>query len=138
MAKQKVIVVQEFNRPVEAVFADLADHNNLKKVFGIPVKRVRDGQGDVNGVGSTRRMGLFHPLAVDETVVAVTPNASIDYEITKGGYPIRNHHGRLEFCATGKGSRVQWVIEFESLPGVGPVLKFVLGQALGVGLKRLA
>ena len=137
MAQQKVVVVREFSRPVEAIFAELADHNNLKKVFGIPVKRIQDGQGDVNGVGSTRRMGLFHPLAVDETVVAVSPNSSIDYVISKGGYPIRNHHGRLDFSATGKGSRVQWVIEFDSLPGVGPVLKFVLGQALGVGLKRL-
>lgn len=138
MAKQKVVVVQDYNRPVEAVFADLADHNKLKKVFGIPVKRVRDGQGDVNGVGSTRRMGLFHPLAVDETVVALTPNASIDYEISKGGYPIRNHHGRLDFSRTGQGSRVQWTIEFESLPVVGSVLKAVLTQALGIGLKRLA
>ena len=40
MAQQRIDVVQEFRQPVEEVFAYLADHNNLKKVFGIPVKRV--------------------------------------------------------------------------------------------------
>ena len=137
MARQKVVVVREFGRPVDAVFGDLADHNKLQKVFGIPCKRVRDGYGDVNGVGSVRRLGL-KPLAVEETVVAVDPNVSIDYEITKGGGPIQNHHGRLDFSSTARGSRVQWTIEFESpLPAVGPVVKFVLGQALGIDLKRL-
>ena len=58
MSHQRIDVVQEFRKPVEEVFAYLADHNNLAKVFGIPVKRIRDGQGDVNGVGSTRSMGF--------------------------------------------------------------------------------
>lgn len=138
MAQQRIDVVQEFRQPVEQVFAYLADHNNLKKVFGIPVKRVRDGMGDVNGVGSVRSLG-FAPLAVEETVVGIVPNQSIDYEITRGGGPITNHHGRLSFTKTASGSRVQWSITFDSpLPLVGPVVRQVLKQGLTMGLRKIA
>lgn len=138
MAQQRIDVVQEFRQPVEEVFAYLADHNNLKKVFGIPVKRVRDGMGDVNGVGSVRSLG-FAPLAVEETVVGIVPNQSIDYEITRGGGPITNHHGRLSFTKTASGSRVQWSITFDSpLPLVGPVVRQVLKQGLTMGLRKIS
>ncbi|MFN3586818.1 MAG: SRPBCC family protein [Moraxellaceae bacterium] len=138
MSQQRIDVVQDFRKPVEEVFAYLADHHNLQKVFGIPVKRVRNGQGDVNGVGSVRSMG-FAPLAVEETVVGLVPNESIDYKITRGGGPLRNHHGRLTFTRTPGGSRVQWTITFESpLPLVGPVVKTVLKQGLGMGLRKIA
>jgi len=138
MAQQRIDVVQEFRQPVEEVFAYLADHNNLKNVFGIPVKRVRDGSGDVNGVGSVRSLG-FAPLAVEETVVGIVPNQSIDYEITRGGGPITNHHGRLSFTKTATGSRVQWSITFDSpLPLVGPVVRQVLKQGLTMGLRKIA
>lgn len=138
MSQQRIDVVQEFRKPVEEVFAYLADHNNLTRVFGIPVKRVRDGQGDVNGVGSVRSMG-FAPLAVEETVVGVVQNQSIDYEITRGAGPLKNHHGRLTFTKTATGSRVQWSITFESpLPVVGPVVRQVLKQGLSMGLRKIA
>lgn len=138
MAQQRIDVMQEFGKPVEDVFAYLADHNNLTKVFGIPVKRVRNGQGDANGVGSVRSLG-FAPLAVEETVVGMVPNQSIDYEITRGGGPVKNHHGRLTFTKTASGSRVQWSITFESpLPLVGPVVRQVLKQGLTAGLRKIA
>lgn len=138
MAQQRIDVVQEFRKPVEEVFAYLADHNNLTRVFGIPVKRVRDGMGDVNGVGSVRSLG-FAPLAVEETVVGLVPNQSIDYEITRGGGPITNHHGRLTFTKTASGARVQWSITFDSpLPLVGPVVRQVLKQGLSMGLRKIA
>jgi len=138
MAQQRIDVVQEFGKPVEEVFAYLADHSNLTKVFGIPVRRVRNGQGDANGVGSVRSMG-FAPLAVEETVVGMVPNQSIDYEITRGGGPVKNHHGRLTFTKTASGSRVQWSITFESpLPLVGPVVRQVLKQGITMGLRKIA
>lgn len=138
MPQQKIAITQESNKPVEQLFAFLADHNNLSKVFGIPVRRKQDGQGEVNGVGSVRVLG-FGPLATEETVTAVTPNRSIEYRITKGGGPIRNHSGRLDFSPTSRGSRVTWTIQFDgALPLVGPALKFVLGEGVRRGLKRVA
>jgi hypothetical protein len=123
---------------VEQLFAALADHNKLGKVFGIPVRRVRDGQDDVNGVGSVRRLGVG-PLGVEETVTALETNRSIDYRISKGGGPVRNHSGRLDFSGASEGSRVTWTIQFDAaLPLLGPAVKFVLGQAVRLGLKRIA
>jgi hypothetical protein len=136
MAQQKVDVVQDFAQPVSVIFAELVDHQNLSKVFGIPVQRIRDGAPGVNGVGSIRRLGA--PLWVEETVVALVPDQSIDYEISKNGGPVRNHHGRLQFSSLADGgSRVQWLISFDALPGVGALLRGVLTLALRRGLKRL-
>lgn len=138
MAQQIVQIVQDFSKPLTEVFAVLSDHNQLGKVFGIPVRRVRDGDGEINGVGSVRRIGLG-PLAVEETVTALSPNRSIDYRISKGGGPIRNHRGKLEFSGSNRGARVAWTIQFDSpLPLVGPVVRLVLSQGIRLGLKRIA
>lgn len=137
MAKYNVEVAQEYGQPVEKVFQKLADHNQLGRILGIPVKRVVDGKAEVNGVGSVRRMGLW-PVTVEETVVAVVPNQSIDYRISKGGAPLKNHSGGLTFSKTATGSRVVWKISFDSsLPIVGPVVQQVLTQGLRLGLKRI-
>ena len=138
MAQHRIEVTQEFNKPVEEVFAYLADHNNLSKVFGIPVKRIKDGDdGNVNGVGSVRALG-FAPLATEETVVGLIPNQSIEYVITRNGGPIMNHHGELEFAKTARGSRVAWTITFDSLPVVGTAVKKILETGVTRGLKKLA
>jgi uncharacterized protein YndB with AHSA1/START domain len=137
MAKYKVEVAQDYRQPVETVFQKLSDHNGLGRVLGIPVKRVVDGRSDINGVGSVRRMGLW-PVTIEETVMAVVPNQSIDYRISKGGAPLRNHSGALTFSKTPQGSRVVWTINFDSsLPVVGAVVKQVLTQGLKLGLKRI-
>ena len=137
MPKYIVEVAQEYRQPVEAVFQKLSDHNQLGKVLGIPVKRVVNGKTDTNGAGSVRRMGLW-PVTVEETVLAVVPNQSIDYRISKGGAPLKNHSGALVFSKTGQGSRVVWTIRFDSsLPFIGAVVQQVLTQGLRMGLKRL-
>jgi len=138
MSQQKIEVVGESRKPVEQMFAALADHNQLGRVLGIPVRRVRDGRDDINGVGSVRRLGLG-PLGVEETVTLLEPNRRIEYRISKGGGPVRNHRGKLEFSGSHKGSRVTWTIQFDSpLPLFGPLLKLVLSQGIRLGLKRIA
>jgi hypothetical protein len=138
MSQQKLEIVQDYDRPVGEVFARLADHNQLGKVLGVPVRRIHDGADDPNGVGSVRRIGMG-PLAIEETVTALTPNRSIDYRISKGGFPIRNHSGRVDFSGSERGSRVAWTIQFDApVPLLGPAVKLVLGQAIRMGLRRLA
>lgn len=137
MAKYTVEVSQDYRQSVEAVFQKLSDHNQLGKVLGIPVKRVVNGKTDTNGAGSVRRMGLW-PVTVEETVTAVVPNKSIDYRISKGGAPLKNHSGGLTFSKNGDGSRVVWTIRFDSsLPLIGAVVQQVLTQGLRMGLKRV-
>lgn len=137
MPKYTVEVTQKYHQPVETIFKKLSDHNQLGKVLGIPVKRVVNGKTDINGAGSVRRMGLW-PVTVEETVLAVVPNKSINYEISKGGAPLKNHQGSLSFSNSGQDSSVTWTIKFDSsLPFIGAVVKQVLTQGLRMGLKRL-
>lgn len=137
MAQHQVHLVREYTLPVETLFAALADHNNLSKVLGIPVKRVRDGKTEANGVGSVRKLGIG-PLGVEETVTGLAPNRSIQYRVSKGGAPIRNHSGELTFSKTATGSRVEWNIGFDcAVPVVGSVVKLVLTKAIGLGLTRI-
>ena len=135
---QHIDISYDSRLSVSELFEALADHNRLSKVFGVPVRRIVDGETELNGVGSVRKIGPG-PLGVEETVTELVPNESIGYRITRGGFPIRNHSGRLEFSGNGaSGSRVEWTIEFESaLPVAGHVLAFVLKQAISLGLKRL-
>jgi hypothetical protein len=136
MAQHQIEIVQELSMSVERAFDALADHNNLSKVFGIPVERIRDGHNDVNGVGSVRALGIGS-LATEETVVAMEPYVSIDYEITKNGGPLRNHHGRIDFEPTSSGSRITWTIVFDSYPVVGPATKKALETAIRRGVRNL-
>ncbi len=139
MAQHQVRVSRDFSLPVEDVYAVLSDHNRLSRVLGVPVKRIRDAQGDdVNGVGSVRLVGMG-PLGIEETVTAATPNRLIRYRISKGGAPIRNHSGELTFSKTAEGSRVEWAIDFDSaVPVAGTVVRLVLGAAIKLGLRRIS
>lgn len=137
MGHHTVEVVHASARPVHELFAELSDHERLSRVLGVPVRRVRDGEGDPNGVGSVRRMGLGL-LRLEETVTAIEPQRSIEYRITRGAGPVRNHRGRLEFASVGTGSRVTWTIDYDSLPIVGGALRRLLSRALERGLGKLA
>lgn len=132
-----VNVSQNFNVPAADVFAILADHNQLKRVFGIPVKRIKDGDKDPNGVGSVRRLGP-PPFGIQETVTAVEANKRIDYIITKFGGPVMNHNGSQTFSEKGSGSELHWQINFSSLPGLGNAVAKGLETALKRGLKNLS
>lgn len=123
--------------PVAQLFARLSDHDGLGAILGAPVKRIRVGDDGANGVGSVRRVGAG-PLALEETVIASEADRLIEYRITRGGFPLRNHHGTLAFSSTATGSRVEWTIRFDSaLPLVGHAIAAVLKLAIGRGLRRL-
>ena len=136
---QIVQLSQDSSRSVAELYAALSDHDRLGGVLGVPVKRIKAGKSEPNGVGSVRRIGIG-PLAIEETVVGAVTDKSIDYKITKGGWPLKNHHGRLVFKALpGGGSQVQWRIEFDgAVPGAAVLVKQLLGLAIGRGLRKLA
>src|SRR5262245_57550693 len=136
MSHQTVRIVQESAKPVEQLYAALADHNNLTKVFGTSVRRIKDAAGsDVNGVGSVRRLDA---IKTEETVTALTPNRYIEYRITKGGAPLRNHLGKIEFSSASGKSTITWTIDFDAPPLLDLLMKFLLGVAIGRGVRRLA
>lgn len=138
MPQQTISISQDFSQNLATVFALVSEHDNLGRVFGIPVSRIKDGSDAVNGLGSVRRMGPW-PLGTQETVTEYTPNERVAYQITKFGGPIRNHRGEVLFSKQGDGSRVTWNITFDTFPeAIGTGVKGLLETALRSGLRRLA
>lgn len=136
---QKIHVVQEFDVPVQTLFRTLSEHENLSKIFApMQITRIQDGKDARNGVGSARRMSL--PLAPSfvETNLVYRENELIEYAITKGIAPIKNHYGVMKFTDLGNRSRLDYSIEFKGrLPFIGTVIKFGLENGIKKGLKKL-
>lgn len=138
MQRFAVTVTQNFTAPAADVFAVLSDHNQLKRVFGIPVTRIKDGKESPNGVGSIRRLGP-PPIGTQETVTKVEPNALIEYKISKFAGPVQQHSGSQTFTDHDNGgSELTWAISFSSFPVLGNGVAWVLENALTRGLGKLA
>lgn len=136
MAHYTIDILQEYTLPVESVFSVLSDHNRLTRILGVPVKRIIDGHDSPNGAGSVRKLGIG-PLSLEETVYTSVPNETIHYRISKGGAPLKNHTGDVNFYKTVGGSRVNWVIHFDAPPVIGRIVQQVLAQGIKMGLKRV-
>ena len=135
---QKIDINMEFRRPVGELFALLSDHEKLGPILGANVKRTRDGQGSLNGLGSVRTLSIGPLPGFDETVTAFEKDKLIEYKITRGS-PLKNHKGVMQFYPSGAGgSRLHYTIEFDSkIPLVGPIIKTGLENAIRKGLKKL-
>ena len=137
---QRIDIRQDFACPVSTLFAFLSDHENLEQVF-VPAKirRVKEGEDSPNGLGSVRRMRILLAPPFEETVTAFVPDERIEYRITRGS-PLRDHHGVMRFSATAEGgSHLHYTIEFAGkVPGVAPLVKVGLEQAIRRSLARLA
>ena len=122
--------------PRDQVFAFLADHQKFARLFGGTCTRIKDGEGDVNGLGSVRRLGPG-PLSFDETIVTFEPSTRIEYTVTRGS-PIKNHLGTVDLSdAPNGGTAIDYVIRFEGkIPGTGGVIAALLRTALKVNANK--
>lgn len=136
---QKIKVVQEFDMPVQQLFATLSEHENLRQIFApVQVTRFSDGKDSRNGVGSARKMSLPFAPSFVETTLMYRQNELIEYAITQGFSPIKNHYGVMKFTDLGNRSRLDYQIEFKGrVPLLGAVIKRVLENGIRKGLKNL-
>ncbi len=137
---QHIEVVREFPVPVSRLFAHLAEHENLAKLFApATAERIRDGDEARNGIGSARRLRVWPARSFVETVTAYRENELIEYRITEGS-PLRDHFGRLRFTDLGPDrSRLDYTIAFRgTVPGLGPAVRIVLERGIVRGLSTLA
>lgn len=138
MAKQLIDIRQDFDIPLERVFAYLAEHENLAQVFApARIRRLNDGQPERNGVGSARELRILGTPPFIETVTAYKPNELIEYRVTRGS-PIKNHVGTMRFTPTPRGTHLHYTVEFEGrLPLIGALIRPGLAHAMRQGLRRL-
>ncbi|MEQ1440165.1 SRPBCC family protein [Fontimonas sp. SYSU GA230001] len=128
MPSQEVRVQARVHAPIEKVFAFFADHERFATLLGGRCTRIKDGQGDPNGLGSVRSIGPG-PLAFEETIVTFEPNQRIEYTVTRGS-PIKNHLGTIDFHAEDDVTVVDYVIRFDGkLPFTGPLIAAALRAA---------
>lgn len=124
-------VEHDFQKPPEAIFAHLSEHENLAEVFGAKVARLRDGERERNGVGSMRKLNVGPLPPFEETVTEFDPPRRIVYRITKGS-PLRGHVGVMTFEPTAAGgTRFVYDIRIASpIPGVAPLVRASLTRSI--------
>ena len=134
---QRVDVHHDFAKPVDRIFAYLAEHENLGPLFGAKITRLRDGQTERNGVGSVRRLQIAVLPPFEETVTEVVPDELIRYRITKGS-PLRGHHGEMRFSPRGTGTHLRYVIDFGAvIPGLDRLVKLGLERSIRANLPQV-
>lgn len=140
MAAYRIEIVQNFPFSVARLYDYLSVHENLGSLFGATVVRVRSGEDSPNGVGSVRKVTLPGGLAsLEETVTKAVPNKLIEYKITKGGFPMKNHLGIMRFSGDDNSANLHYTIDFDgAIPLAPQLLKLGLGTAIASGLKKLA
>jgi uncharacterized protein YndB with AHSA1/START domain len=131
MRAHHVHVEHQFDKPPELVFAHLAEHENLAKVFGAKIERVRDGDGgERNGVGSIRRLQIGPLPPFEETITEFVPGERIVYRITKGS-PLRGHVGVMTFSPASGGTRFVYDIRLASpVPGLAVIVHAALTRSI--------
>jgi uncharacterized protein YndB with AHSA1/START domain len=138
MRAHHIHVEHRFAKPPAAIFAHLAEHENLAEVFGSKVTRLRDGDdGERNGVGSVRKLQIGPLPPFEETVIEFVPSERIVYRITKGS-PLRGHVGTMTFSPDGDGTSFVYDIRIAShIPGLAPLVTAVLNRSITKSLPNV-
>jgi len=131
MRAHHVHIEHEFTKSPERIFAYLSEHENLADVFGAKVTRLRDGEGERNGVDSVRQLQIGPLPPFEETVNEFVVPERIVYRITKGS-PLRGHVGVMTFTATpAGGTRFVYDIRIASpIPGLAPLVRASLTRSI--------
>lgn len=136
-SEQSVRFEQFFAAPREQVFAWFSHPENVGQLFPGRMRRLRpaDDPGHPDGAGSVRevRMG---PVRLEETITRYEPPVFIEYRVTHG-WAIRHHVGCLRFEAVPGGTRLEYVIRFQSrVPFAGSLVAGALCASWRRGVQR--
>jgi hypothetical protein len=121
----KVEVEELLHAPIDAVFAQLVDHENYASFDGVSSSKLtRAGVGERNGVGAQRRVRLGAAVLWEDIVGFERPTL-FEYRIVKMMPPLVRHVlGRVSLSTTSDGTRVVWTTEFHvRVPLLGGVLE---------------
>lgn len=139
---EKIHIIQDFVVPKERVFDFFSDHERWAEIYPGAFKRVVNSTDptNVNGIGSVRRITNF-PIIFEETITKYKPYDLIEYRITEGGKPIKDHVGTMRFYDLDNGakSRLDYTIELDSsIPFTAFILKNILENVIGRGVRNLS
>lgn len=137
MRAHHVHIEHHFAKPPEAIFAYVAEHENLAEVFGAKITRLSDGEGTRNGVGSVRKLQIGPLPPFEETVTEFVVPERIVYRITKGS-PLRGHVGVMTFAPAGGGTSFVYDIRLASpIPGLAAIVRASLSRSIAASLANI-
>ena len=120
----------------EAVFAALADHDEMGRWSPFSMARSEAGSPDPNGLGALRRVQMG-PLGLDERVTSWDPPHHYTYAVEKGPL-VRRHRGDVSVRREGNRTRVRWAIQLGlALPGASGPIGWLLRRRVRETLSRL-
>ena len=124
---QYVEVERLIEAPVPAAWARYTDFVSWTEWAGMGrVHLERKGKPRPNGVGCVRVISNAG-FAVFEEILTFEPPRRLTYRVLRGGIPIRNHLGEVDFTPVAGGTRITWRCRFESrIPGLGPAFRWLV------------
>lgn len=124
---QQVEVTRRFDAEPQAVWDVYTDHVGWADWGGMISARIeRPGDPPPNGAGCIRVLGPG-PLAAVEEILSFEPPKRMTYRIVRGGLPLRDHFGEVDFAREGAGTRIVWRCRFDSkIPGLGGFFRFMI------------
>lgn len=133
----QVVARRVFRQPVSTVFARFTDNEGWSDWAGLGrVRLVRTGSPERDGVGAVRAFAVSPGLR--EEIVELERDVRQVYRVTAGALPLRHHRGEVRFEPEGAGTRVTWTVTFDTLPGLGRVLRVGLRLLFWRILRALA
>ena len=135
---QYVEVKRVIDAPIDAVWARYTDHVSWTEWAGLG-KVTLDRQGDPppNGVGCVRAISSGGVKVVEE-VLSFEPPRRMTYRIVRGGLPIKDHLGEVDFEPHGDRTLVTWRCRFDSkIAGLGGLFRFFITRLFRNALEGL-
>jgi uncharacterized protein YndB with AHSA1/START domain len=136
---QKVMVERVIDAPRDDVWRVYTDHVSWQEWSSIGKVRLdREGTPAPNGVGCVRVISNAGVAAYEEVMSWDPPNR-MTYRVVKGGLPMRNHLGEVEFLdAPSGGTRIVWRCHFDSrIPGMGGLFRVIVRKVFNDTLAAL-
>jgi uncharacterized protein YndB with AHSA1/START domain len=131
---ERVEVERVIPQPIERVFDRYTDHAGWSDWAGVgKVRLVQEGAPDRNGVGAVRAFASTPGLR--EEVVLFERPSRMEYRVTAGPVPMKDHLGEVMFAREGENAtRLTWRVSFRSkIPGIG----WLIARGLGVLFRRM-
>lgn len=103
-------VERTINKPIEVVFAYLADHANYDQFKGVDDSNlIKQGKLDTNGLGAVREI-VAGKSTLHEEIVKYDPPHTLAYKIIYSKPLPYNHlKGEITLTETPQGTHVKWV-----------------------------
>ena len=137
---QAVEVRKVIDAPRERVWEVYTDHVSWQRWSSIgKVRLEREGVPAPNGVGCVRVISNAG-VAVHEEVLSWDAPGRMTYRVVKGGLPMRDHLGEVEFTdEPGGKTLIVWRCRFASrIPGLGPLFRVIVRKVFRDTLDSLA